>query len=267
MVLTELLVRAALGHLARMGRVLACLVAAGLLCAAPATWAQSLAPADSANAHAEALKIYRSGERSRALARVDKGLATDPKDTQLRFLRGVLLTELGRHEDAITLFRQMTQDFPELPEPYNNLAVLQAGGGDLDAARETLEMSNRVLPSYGLAHENLGDIYLRLAQRAWEHAEFLNPAQASRMQERLSLARELIARDLASRNLASRSQEKPTDPPRTRYLRGLAEAPSVSSSRPAESPARSPAGSSPPSTSPDPVNAAPRPSSLKGLAP
>lgn len=267
MVLAGLLVRAALGHLARTGCVLACLVAALLLCAAPPTQAQSLAPADSANAHAEALKIYRSGERSRALARVDKGLATDPKDTQLRFLRGVLLTELGRREDAITLFRQMTQDFPELPEPYNNLAVLQAGGGDLDAARETLETANRVLPSYGLAHENLGDIYLRLAQRAWEHAEFLNPAQASRMQERLSLARELIARDLASRNLASRSQEKPVDPPRTRYLRGLAEAPSVSSARPAESAAGSPAGSSPPSTSTDPVNAASRPPSLKGLAP
>jgi Flp pilus assembly protein TadD len=154
------------------------------------------------------------------LARVDKALNTDPKDTQLRFLRGVLLTELGRRDDAILLFRQMIQDFPELPEPYNNLAVLQASGGDLDSARETLEAAIRVLPSYGLAHENLGDIYLRLAQRAWEHAEFLNPAQAARVQERLSLARDLITRDLASRNLGPRNSTPAADPPRTRYLRG-----------------------------------------------
>jgi Flp pilus assembly protein TadD len=186
----------------------------------PAARAQSIAPAESAIAHAESLKIYRSGERSRALARVDKALGTDPKDTQLRFLRGVLLTELGRRDDAILLFRQMIQDFPELPEPYNNLAVLQASAGELDSARETLEAATRVLPSYGLAHENLGDIYLRLAQRAWEHAEFLNPAQATRVQERLSLARDLITRDLASRNLGPRTSTPAADPPKTRYLRG-----------------------------------------------
>jgi len=198
-------------------------LAAGMVSASPTlskAHAQSVAPAESASAHAEALKIYRAGERSRALARVDKALNTDPKDTQLRFLRGVLLTELGRRDDAILLFRQMIQDFPELPEPYNNLAVLQASGGDLDSARETLEAATRVLPSYGLAHENLGDIYLRLAQRAWEHAEFLNPAQAARVQERLSLARDLITRDLASRNLGPRNSTPAADTPRTRYLRG-----------------------------------------------
>jgi len=188
--------------------------------ALPTVQAQSVVPAESAIAHADALKIYRSGERSRALARVDKALSADPKDTQLRFFRGVLLTELGRRDEAIILFRQMIQDFPELPEPYNNLAVLQASGGDLDSARETLESATRVLPSYGLAHENLGDIYLRLAQRAWEHAEFLNPAQAARVQERLVLARELITRDLASRNLGPRTTSPPADPPKTRYLRG-----------------------------------------------
>jgi len=195
----------------------------------PAAHAQSIAPAESAVAHAEALKIYRSGERSRALARVDKALSTDAKDTQLRFLRGVLLTELGRRDDAIVLFRQMIQDFPELPEPYNNLAVLQASGGDLDSARETLEAATRVLPSYGLAHENLGDIYLRLAQRAWEHAEFLNPAQAARVQERLSLARDLVTRDLASRNLGPRSPSPAADPPKTRYLRGVTATPTPNS--------------------------------------
>lgn len=206
---------------------------AGMFAASPAlptAHAQSMAPADSAIAHADALKIYRSGERSRALARVDKALSTDPKDTQLRFLRGVLLTELGRRDDAIMLFRQMIQDFPELPEPYNNLAVLQASGGDLDSARETLETATRVLPSYGLAHENLGDIYLRLAQRAWEHAEFLNPSQAARVQERLVLARDLITRDLASRNLGPRTNSPPGDPPKTRYLRGVTATPTPNSS-------------------------------------
>ena len=29
------------------------------------------------------------------------------------------------------LYQRLTQDFPELPEPYNNLAVLQAGQGQV----------------------------------------------------------------------------------------------------------------------------------------
>jgi tetratricopeptide (TPR) repeat protein len=193
--------------LALAGYGVGAITALALTALAPAgsAFAQNRNPQQATIAHTEALKIYRAGERSRALARVDAGLAIDPQDAQLRFLRGVLLTELKRNADAIATFRTLIEDFPELPEPYNNLAVLQASNGDIDSARITLEQAIRALPSYGLAQENLGDLYLRLAVRAWEQAEYLSPAQAPRLQERLVMARELIARDLSTRNLAARS--------------------------------------------------------------
>jgi len=152
------------------------------------------APALAAAAYGKALAVYREGRRNEALGLIDQALVAAPRDVQLRFLKGVVLAELNSTEAAIEIFRALVQDFPELPEPYNNLAVLQAGTGSLDAARETLEGAIRALPSYALAHENLGDIYLRMAIRAWETAEYLKPAEASRLRERLSLARQLSLR-------------------------------------------------------------------------
>jgi Flp pilus assembly protein TadD len=64
----------------------------------------------------------------------------------------------------------MTQDFPEMPEPYNNLAVLEAAAGRLDQARSLLDTALRHDPAYRTAHENLGDVLMRLAQRAYEAA-------------------------------------------------------------------------------------------------
>ena len=69
-----------------------------------------------------------------ALARADAQLAKNPKDAQLRFVRGVILTELKRPAEARAVFQRLTEEFPELPEPYNNLAVLYAGEGKQGAA-------------------------------------------------------------------------------------------------------------------------------------
>lgn len=86
----------------------------------------------------------------------------------------------------------MTEDFPELPEPYNNLAVLHAASGQIDRARELLETALRHDPSYFTAHENLGDIYVRLALRAYERAAAGARAEPN-LQRKLRLARELAA--------------------------------------------------------------------------
>ena len=62
-----------------------------------------------------------------ALTKADKYLAGKPRDPQMRFLKGVIQSETAKTGDAIETFTQITQDYPELPEPYNNLAVLYAG--------------------------------------------------------------------------------------------------------------------------------------------
>ncbi|MDE2202768.1 MAG: hypothetical protein KGJ38_08575 [Burkholderiaceae bacterium] len=121
-----------------------------------------------------AKKRYRE-----ALAELDKDVAEQPRNAQARFQRGVALAGLGRADDAIVAFSQMTQDFPELPEPYINLAALYAERGELLRARDDLIMASRVAPENALAQSSLGDIYVRLAAQSYQNAIKLNPKNAT----------------------------------------------------------------------------------------
>ncbi|CAJ0879326.1 hypothetical protein R77569_03068 [Ralstonia mannitolilytica] len=121
-----------------------------------------------------------AGKRyAEALAELDKDVAAQPRNAQARFQRGVALAGLGRSDDAIVAFSQMTQDFPELPEPYINLAALYAERGELLRARDSLIMASRVAPENALAQSNLGDIYVRLAAQSYQNAIKLNPKNAN----------------------------------------------------------------------------------------
>ena len=74
----------------------------------------------------DAAKHLKAGQHKQALERVNKALAAKPRDPQARFLKGLILTEQGNSKEAIDIFTKLTQDYPELPEPYNNLAVIYA---------------------------------------------------------------------------------------------------------------------------------------------
>lgn len=141
------------------------LSAAALLClaATPQAFAQ-------ADVHADVHRLVRSGQLDEAMQKADRYLADKPRDPQMRFLKGVIQTERGQAADAIATFAQLTEDYPELPEPYNNLAVLYAGQSQLDKARAALEMAIRTHPGYAIAHENLGDVYVKLASQSYEKA-------------------------------------------------------------------------------------------------
>jgi tetratricopeptide (TPR) repeat protein len=140
-----------------------------------------------------AIAAYRDGRLQDALTLTDAALLVDPGNPRLRFLRGVILTETRQAQAASDVFRAMIRDFPELPEPYNNLAVIQAAAGDYDGARQSLEQSIMALPSYAMARENLGDIYLQLAVRAYEEAGRLDAGNPS-ARRKLSIAREMIVK-------------------------------------------------------------------------
>jgi Flp pilus assembly protein TadD/ketosteroid isomerase-like protein len=147
--------------------------------------------------YAEVNRLLRSGQLAEALAKADQYLVGKARDPQMRFLKGVILTESGKTQDAIATFSKLTEDYPELPEPYNNLAVLYAGQSQFDKARAALEMAIRTNPSYATAHENLGDVYAKLASQAYSKALQLdgtNPAVAPK----LSLIRNLFATDTRS---------------------------------------------------------------------
>ena len=115
-------------------------------------------------------QLLRANKFPEAMTLVDSKLAAKPADPQLRFLKGVVQRNQGKQAEAIATFTKLTQDYPELPEPYNNLAVLYAAQGQYDKARATLEMAIRTNPSYATAYENLGDVYARLASQAYGKA-------------------------------------------------------------------------------------------------
>ncbi|MFM7341521.1 MAG: tetratricopeptide repeat protein [Betaproteobacteria bacterium] len=146
-----------------------------------------------ANPYQEVQRLSSSGQHGKALAQADAYLSEKPRDPQMRFLRGVTLTEIGRGAEAEEIFRQLTREFPELPEPYNNLAVLLAARQDLDQARVLLEAALRNDPSYATAHENLGDVLAQLAARSYAKALQIEPGRSSnrrkigQLQQMLSL--------------------------------------------------------------------------------
>lgn len=119
--------------------------------------------------------LLKQKKADQALAAVNKRIDATPRDPQLLFLRGVAQSDLGQTDEAIETFTQLTQLYPELPEPYNNLAVLYAGQNELEKARRSLEMAVRGNPNYAVAHENLGDIYAHLAAESYEKAQQLDP--------------------------------------------------------------------------------------------
>jgi tetratricopeptide (TPR) repeat protein len=127
----------------------------------------------------EVLRLKSGGQVGAALQRADLALAITPRDAQLRFVRAGLLADLGRPAEAVAALRALSEERPELAEPYNNLAVLHAAAGELDQARMALEQAVRANPSYAAAHENLGDLHAVLAQRAWAQAARLDPSNPS----------------------------------------------------------------------------------------
>lgn len=146
-------------------------------------------------AHADELKdisqLADQGQSAVALDRVNTYIAANPKNAQALFMKGVLLAEQGRRDEAIKTFTDVTEKFPNLPEPYNNLAVLYADQGQFDKARKALETAIKTHPSYATAHENLGDIYARMASEAYDKALQLDTGN-TRAQGKLSLIKDLF---------------------------------------------------------------------------
>jgi Flp pilus assembly protein TadD len=176
--------------------VAACAAACALVLGnVPAVRAQQAAPPGAA---AEIGALMKAGQYADALRRADARLKDNPRDAQVRFMRGVILTEQGKPVEAAAVFEALTQEFPELPEPYNNLAVLQAAQGRHAAAHRLLQQALAAQPNYVTAHENLGDLYLSMSEAAYAKALGLDATQRL-AKAKLELVRELSARVRALR--------------------------------------------------------------------
>jgi tetratricopeptide (TPR) repeat protein len=145
-----------------------------------------------ADEYSDVSQLVRTGKLPEALIKADQYLAGKPRDPQMRFLKGVIQRDAGKSADAISTFTRLTEDYPELPEPYNNLAVLYASQSQFDKARTALEMAIRTNPSYATAHENLGDVYAKLASQAYNKALQLDASNQA-VAPKLALIRELFS--------------------------------------------------------------------------
>jgi tetratricopeptide (TPR) repeat protein len=127
-----------------------------------------------ASAHADEYQdvnqLMAAGKLGEAMTKADAYLSGKPGDPQMRFLKGVLQRNSGKQTEAIATFIKLTEDYPALSEPYNNLAVIYAGQSQFDKARAALEMAIRTNPGYATAYENLGDVYVRLASQTYSKA-------------------------------------------------------------------------------------------------
>lgn len=144
-----------------------------------------------ADDYADVNRLNSAGQFTQALAKAEAYLVTKPKDPQMLFLKGVAETQAGKPDEAIATFSQLTGEYPELPEPYNNLAALYAKQGQLDKARAALEMAIRINPAYAIAHENLGDVYARLANQSYSRALQLDTGNSA-LRPKLALIRQLL---------------------------------------------------------------------------
>ncbi|MDB5892073.1 MAG: tetratricopeptide repeat protein [Polaromonas sp.] len=207
-----------------------------------------------ADDYADVNRLAKAGQLAEAMTKADHYLAGKPRDPQMRFIKGVIQTEAGKPVDAIATFTKITEDYPELPEPYNNLAVLYAGQSQFDKARAALEMAIRTNPSYATAHENLGDVYAKLASQAYSKALQLDGGNAG-VQPKLALIRTLFAPDVkAQKPAAAPAAAVAAAPPTRPGPAAAAPAPAAVAAAPAASPAPSakpaPAAAAAPATAP-----------------
>nr|WP_314629058.1 tetratricopeptide repeat protein [uncultured Noviherbaspirillum sp.] len=164
---------------------------------------------------ADIARLAQSGNGEEALKRIDAILSRQPADVQMRFMKGVMLSET-RPAEAIAIFTRLTRDYPKLPEPYNNLAVLHAAAGQYDKAKAALDKALRTSPAYATAFENLGDVHARLASQAYDKALQIDPASTGTAGPvaKLALVRSLAvpAGQATALAVAPLPVQKPADP-------------------------------------------------------
>jgi Flp pilus assembly protein TadD len=145
-----------------------------------------------ADVYGDVRQLVRDGKPVEAMASAQSYIAANPHDPQMRFLQGVMQSEAGQSAQALQTFTLLTQEYPELPEPYNNLAVLLAAQGQFDQAQQALSMAIRTNPDYATAHENMGDVYAKLAAQSYRRSQQLDTSNTS-VAPKLALLRQLLS--------------------------------------------------------------------------
>lgn len=145
-----------------------------------------------ADMYSDVNALVQSGQWQKAQALADLRLKAVPADPQMRLLQSRIQTGLGQTQAAMDTLRALTQSYPELPEPYNNLAVLLVRENRFTEALQALQTAVQIRPDYALALENLGDTHLVLAIEAYSKALKSPPGQTPRLQSKMTAAEQVL---------------------------------------------------------------------------
>ena len=136
--------------------------------AAMAPWSGALAD----DPIADALSLVEQERYPEASEILEPMLRQEPDSADVRLIHGVLQARQGNLAEAVAIFEGLRDDNPAMFEAHNNLAVLYARVGRLDDAREVL-VAALELRSDAVVYANLGDVYMKLAERAYQQAHAL----------------------------------------------------------------------------------------------
>lgn len=138
------------------------------------SYTNAQADAGQTKALLETRELIELGKHEKAEDIIVLQLKKKPRDAQWRYLEALLKAEMGvslKNKDilgnAVFLFERLSEEFPELPEPYNNLAVLYDKMGREQKAIDSFKLAILNNPDYALAYENLADLYLFLARETY----------------------------------------------------------------------------------------------------
>ncbi len=140
-----------------------------------------------ADIYSEVNRLVLAEQWSSAQSQAEKHLKTQPTDPQMRLLLSRIQDGQGQAAAAMATLQTLSQSFPELPEPHNNLAALLARQNRYAEALVSLQAAIRARPDYATALENLGDVYLALAIEAYQNANRAMPSQPRTTNKRLAV--------------------------------------------------------------------------------
>ncbi len=169
-------------------------------------WAQALATAPSAMAHASVGSLLaEQGRISDAISHYEAGLRLNPRSGRIHSALGVELSKQGRLAEAISHDEEAVRLMPDAAFSYNNLGAALAARGRTDEAIERYRQALQRLPSYAEAHNNLGRA---LADKGRPAEAIEHYREALRLRADLAEAHDGLARALASQGRPAEALEE-----------------------------------------------------------
>ncbi|MFM7000422.1 MAG: tetratricopeptide repeat protein [Limnohabitans sp.] len=146
-----------------------------------------------ADLYSDVNRLIQNGQWDKARQQIDQRLTSAPNDPQMRLLLSRVQDAQGQTQAAMDTLQALTQSFPELAEPHNNLAVLLARENRHADALASLQAAIQARPDYAIALENMGDVYAALASNAYAKALQITPQQRRIQNKQLTIDQMLKA--------------------------------------------------------------------------